>query len=435
MTGILDFLTGDKLVTLAEGNFSFGIPVDFPLLIVGAVFVMVLAWTLYYRTTVKVSFPLKILLVGLRSGILIILLLCLLQPVSIVSRVVPQESYLALFLDNSRSMNIRDMEDRQSRAAMMTNHVFGGNGLLSMLEEEFRVRVFSFDTDAWRIDTAEDLSFAGSRTVISQSLEDGMESLKGLPLSGVILISDGGDNSDGDPLRTVTTFKSADIPVFTLGVGVERLPKDLEIVRIHASETVMEGSVFDVNLLLRNQGYDDREIELQVEEGNRVVLSEKIDLKNSDKVTRHTLQLTAEREGILIYTVRISPQEDEIVSENNQRMFLVRNTRRQSDILYVEGHPRHEYKFIRRAIQGDKALRLVTYLQTGPHKFLRQGINSPEELEKGYPNSMEELFEYEAVIFGDVSRAFFSAGTIGNNKRIRFKTRRGISYARRIHRI
>ena len=39
MTGILDFLTGDKLAALAEGNFSFGIPVDFPLLIVGAVLV------------------------------------------------------------------------------------------------------------------------------------------------------------------------------------------------------------------------------------------------------------------------------------------------------------------------------------------------------------------------------------------------------------
>ncbi len=408
MTGILDFLTGDKLVALAEGNFSFGIPVDFPLLIVGTILVLVLAWTLYYRTTVEVSSALKILLVGLRSGILIILLLCLLQPVSIVSRVIPQESYIAVLLDNSRSMNIRDMEGQQSRAAMMTNHIFGGNGLLSKLEEQFRVRVFAFDADARRIDTAEDLSFAGSKTVFSQSLDDGMESLKGLPVSGVILISDGGDNSAGDPLRTASAFKSAQIPVFTLGVGVERLPKDLEIVRIHASETVMEGSIFDVNLLLRNQGYDDREIELQVEEGNRVVLSEKIKLENSGRVTRHTLQLNAEREGILVYTVRIPPQEDEIVSENNQRMFLVSNTRRQSDILYVEGHPRHEYKFIRRAIQGDKALRLVTYLQTGPHKFLRQGIKSPEELEKGFPGSREELFEYEAVIFGDVSRAFFS---------------------------
>ena len=219
MTGILDFLTGDKLAALAEGNFSFGIPVDFPLLIVGVVLVLVLAWTLYYRTTVEVSSALKILLVGLRSGILIILLLCLLQPVSIVSRVIPQESYLAVLLDNSRSMNIRDMEDQRSRAVMMTNHIFGGNGLLSRLEEEFRVRVFAFDANARQIDTAEDLSFAGSKTVFSQSLDDGMESLKGLPVSGLILISDGGDNSAADLLRTASTFKSAEIPVFYVGSG------------------------------------------------------------------------------------------------------------------------------------------------------------------------------------------------------------------------
>ena len=442
MTDILNFLTGDKLIKLADGKFSFGIPLDLPLFIVGVILVLTLSWIIYHRTTAEVSIALKILLVGLRSGILIILLLCLLQPKLSISRIIPQESYLAVLLDNSRSMSIRDMEDHQSRAEVMSNLVFSSNGMLSLLEKDFRVRVFAFDMDAHRISTAEDLTFTGSKTVLSQSLSDGMEALQGFPLSGVILISDGGDNSRIDPLRTAAIFKSSNIPVFTLGVGKERLPKDLEIMRIHAAKTVMEGSIFDVDVLLRNEGFEDHEIELQVVEGGfppdrfrgrdgqstktteeRIVLSKTIKLKKSGRVTRHTLQLTPERQGNLIYSLSVSLQEDELVSENNQRMFLVHNTHQQSDILYVEGHPRHEYKFIQRAIKGDKALRLVTYLQTGPHKFLRQGIKSPEELEMGYPSSVQELFEYEAIIFGDISRAFFTAEQLDMTKE--FVSKRG----------
>ena len=423
MMEIFDFLTGHKLLELAEGEFSFGIPVDTPLLIIGAILVMMLTWVLYYRTTAKVSLPVKILLVGLRSGILMVLLLCLLQPKLGISRVIPQESYLAILLDDSRSMTIQDIAEGQSRASVMTNALYGSKGLLTRLEEDFRVRVFGFNVGARRISASEDLSFEGSKTVLSQSLKQSWEAMKGLPLSAVILISDGGDNSNIDPLRTADIFRSANIPVFTIGIGQERLPKDLEVVRIHTAESVLEGSIFHVDVLLRNQGYADHQIELRIEEGDRIALSKTLKLENSGSVTRHRLQLTPERKGNLIYTLRIPLQEDEIISENNQRMFLVQNKRQQSDILYIEGHPRHEYKFIQRAIKGDNALRLVTYLQTGPRKFLRQGIKSPEELENGYPDSMEELFEYQAIIFGDISSSFFSTKQLDLTKE--FVSKRG----------
>jgi len=78
-------------------------------------------------------------------------------------------------------------------------------------------------------------------------------------------------------------------------------------------------------------------------------------------------------------------------------------------VLYIEGHPRNEYKFIRRAVDGDKSLRLVTYLKTGPHKFLRQGIDSPRELAAGFPQNKAELYQYEAMVLGDIPKSFFTA--------------------------
>jgi uncharacterized membrane protein len=94
---------------------------------------------------------------------------------------------------------------------------------------------------------------------------------------------------------------------------------------------------------------------------------------------------------------------------NNRRAFLVDEERKKSAILYIEGHPRNEYKFIRRALKGDNSLRLATYLKTGPHKFLRQGIESPRELAGGFPEKKEDLYRYEAMVLGDIPKSFFTA--------------------------
>ena len=47
-------------------------------------------------------------------------------------------------------------------------------------------------------------------------------------------------------------------------------------------------------------------------------------------------------------------------------------------ILYVEGEPRWEYKFLRRAVEDDPALQIVSMLRTTQNKIYRQGIAEPE---------------------------------------------------------
>src|SRR5690606_14116436 len=106
---------------------------------------------------------------------------------------------------------------------------------------------------------------------------------------------------------------------------------------------------------------------------------------------------------VLLYQLSVEEKAGETIAENNHHDFFVDNRRKKPlDILYVEGQPRNEYKFIRRAVQGDHSLRLATYLQTGPRKFLRQGIRSPQELSEGFPRSEDELFQYAGVILGNV---------------------------------
>jgi uncharacterized membrane protein len=408
MASIIEFLFGHKIHDWARGVFSFQAPLGY-LQIMGAVAVLILVVLFFYRrTTARATPRLKTVLILLKSAALTILFLCLLQPIVTTSSVRPQESTIGLLIDNSRSMTIQDMERSRSRGEVATDILYGNDGLVDQLRKNFTVGIFGFDRNTRPVSGPDDLSFSGSRTYIAEGIQHVGDAMKGLSLGALVLITDGADNGSGDALRNAGILNNRNIPVYVIGIGANRDFNDLEINRIDTSESFMQGGIFEVQVTVISRGYEGRESDLLIEAGERVVASKKIKHGPDGRPRRYSLQLSPEKEGILVYTVRIPEQEDEIIKKNNRLSFLLDNQAKRAEILYVEGHPRNEYKFIRRAAGSDKALHLKTYLKTGPHKFLRQDIESTMELAQGYPASEEELFEYDAVIFGDIPRNFFT---------------------------
>ena len=72
-------------------------------------------------------------------------------------------------------------------------------------------------------------------------------------------------------------------------------------------------------------------------------------------------------------------------SSNNTVTRLVNVESGKRRVLYVEGEPRWEYKFIRRAEDDDRSVQVVSMLRTTENKIYRQGINDPKELAEGFP--------------------------------------------------
>ena len=408
MTGIIEFLLGHRVHEWSRWDFSFQAPVGTGT-IIGVAFLLILTlWVLYRKTTTGVAPGVRRLLFFLKSAALIVLFLCLLQPSLTTSSVVPEESYIGVLIDNSKSMTIRDMAGSLSRGENVTDLLYGDDGLIDHLGKHFKLRIFGFDRDTKHMSDQAELSFSGLRTFTAKSMEHAADVMKGLHLSALVVVSDGGDNGLGDPVDMAHILKARKIPVYIIGVGGKEERRDVQITRVSSSGSVMEGAIFDVNVTVSSRGGKEGESELLIEEGDRVVASKKITYDEGDGVRRYTLKLTPEKEGPRLYRARIPEEKNEIIKENNFLPFLINNRKKRVEILYIEGHPRNEYKFIRRAAESDEALRLVSYLKTGPHKFLRQGIDSPMELSSGYPTTKEALVKYEAIIFGDISRDFFS---------------------------
>ena len=78
-------------------------------------------------------------------------------------------------------------------------------------------------------------------------------------------------------------------------------------------------------------------------------------------------------------------------------------------ILYFEGLPRIEPKFIRRAIEGPTNLRIVTLQRTADGKYVRINVDGPSDLANGFPSTREELFAYQGVILGSADASNFTA--------------------------
>ncbi len=406
MNKFIEFLIGHELVEFSNGIFSFSRSV--PFIISGIILIIVAVWLLYLKTTTPLSRLSKFALIALKSLALVILFMALLRPILTLSKTLPQQSYLGILIDDSESMSIPDMDGRQSRGAVLQDVLYQDNGVIARLRENFRVQTFRFDQETYRMWNADSLTRQGTGTSISQGLEHTIDRLKGFPLSGIVLISDGGNNDEHNPVHTASRLQSLNIPVFSVGVGQAVIAKDVEIVQVRSTKTVIENSIFEVHVLVRHQGYEGHDVNLEITEGGAVVVTQKITLGKNGTTQQHTVELIPTRQGLLTYTLRLVEQAGEIIAANNQQTFLVNNQPKPADILYIEGHPRHEYKFIQRALKGDEFLRLATYLQTAPQKFLRQGITSPQELSTGFPTSKEDLYHYEAIIFGDVAKKFFT---------------------------
>ena len=345
---------------------------------------------------------------GLRLLALAVVVICLLQPALVLSSTVPQRNFVAVLLDDSRSMRIAD-EDGSSRRAFATS-AFGSPeaDLRSALAERFSLRFFRFGETAGRIEDPASLTYGDRDTRMGPGIEVVRQELDGVPLSGVVVVSDGA-GAGGDALQEILLqTRAAGVPVYTVGVGAERIAPDVEVSRVEMPRRVLRGTSMAVDVVLEHRGFGERTVPLRVEEEGVRVAEEMVTLPAGDEPTVVRLHLDADAPGPRLFRFAVPPREGETVTPNNARDVLVSVVEDRQKILYFEGHPRFEVKFLRRAVEEDELMQLVVLQRTAENKFLRLSVDDGDELAGGFPTSREELFQYRALILGSVGAGFFT---------------------------
>ncbi len=419
-----------------------------PVVGVGAVALLFIAWS-YART--PAPHGLRLACAFLKILGLAILLACLLEPMWSEQRAKPGANVLAMVADNSLSLTLRDRDAGESRGEALRRVLTGERNLWhARLKENFEVRHYLADTRLQPSQDFRELAFDGRTTALGHTLEQLQERHRGQPLAAVILLTDGiaADLSDPEKLRGLP-------PIYPVLFGKDGPEHDLAV----TTSTVTQSSFEDAPVTIQTEavatGFPGEEIVGQlfaVEAGKdatteKPVAEQTLKVPANDGKLAFRFQIRPAKTGVLFYRFVAAPKTAgaaEATLANNESIITVDRGAGPYRLLYVSGRPNWEYKFLRRAVEGDDQTQLVGLIRVANREpkfafrgragessnplfrgfgnqskedierydqpvFVRLNAADEFELRDGFPKTPESLFQYRAIILDDLEAEFFTA--------------------------
>lgn len=338
---------------------------------------------------------------GLQALMIGLVLFVLWQPALVTERLVGGENAVAILLDSSASMAL--VENDQTRMAQ-AQALLSEEGL-SELASIYDILPYAFAEETVELNNFTELPNPGVTSDLGQSIVQTLRTASNTSLGALILVSDGADNSGNIDAATLSEITSYGVPIHTVGIGRETIPEDLELANIQLPQSALPGTTLTAGVsIIHDQGGLTR---VKVYNGDELISTEEIELSNEQNLTTAFIDVEVSDPGELDLRFTLDPISGESNLSNNSRAQVVDVPDGTYRILYIEGEPRWEYKFMQRAMDEDPSVQLSTLLRVTPNKFYRQGIDDPLQLEAGFPTERAELFSYDALIIGSVELAEF----------------------------
>tara|TARA_B100000745_G_scaffold300069_1_gene252624 strand:- start:793 stop:2766 length:1974 start_codon:yes stop_codon:yes gene_type:complete len=280
--------------------------------------------------------------------------------------------------------------------------------LRTALADRFALRFFKFSSATERLTDLNELDYEGTRTDLGSALNRARDELSGVPLSGLVVVSDGADNSESVLTESLRGLSTDGIPVYTVGLGHEAFERDIQLSRVEMPRSVLQGTSLVIDVVIGQVGYSGTSIVVQAEDEGRLVSTEDVQLPANGEPATVRMRLTATETGPRIFRFSVPVQAGEMVTQNNVREVLIVVEDRREKILYFEGEPRFEVKFVRRAVADDENLQVVVLQRTADNKYLRLDVDDADTLAGGFPKTREELFQYRGLILGSIEARYFT---------------------------
>lgn len=407
------FLFKYERLVFEQGTFVLGATRSmWTVVVIAAVVSLYALWT--YRSLVAVRGRDRIVLLLIRVPLLAVALFALLRPTLLLKVAVPQQNFVGVLVDDSRSMQVAD-QNGKARADFTKDQLGRTDGpLLTALGKRFNIKMYRFSSSAERLQAASDLTFEGTATRLGDALDRARDELSGLPVAGLVMVTDGDDNSETTLDAPIAALKAQAMPVFAVGVGRERLTRDVQITRAEVPRRALKGSSLVIDVVVTQVGYAGVKVPLVVEDAGRTVSSQDVTLPADGESETVHVRLKVSEAGPRVFRFRIPVQDNEEVPQNNQRDALIDVYDKREKVLFLDGEPRPEGKFIHLGTAADDNLQVVRLQRTAeagvnsPDKYLRLEVDGPEELQNGFPTTREELYAYRGIIVGSVEANAFS---------------------------
>jgi len=347
---------------------------------------------------------------GLQSSLIALILFLLWQPAILISELNSQQNIIAIVVDDSRSMAIADSNGKSRESAALA--VLEG-GLLAGLRKRFQTHFYRLGSQLTPVTAVQAIAPVEPATHLSEGLKQLATGTTDLPIGAILLLSDGSENSagvggTGIALDALQALGNRRLPVHTVGFGNPEPAHDVELEDVSVAAKVAANARAAATISLEQHGYSGEKARLWVRDQDKMLAEREITLAPDGRMQTEPLYFPVGAAGARSLTFGVDPLPGEENTSNNaiSRPIVVSDAKRR--ILYIEGEPRWEYKFIRRAEDDDPTVEIASMLRTSENKIYRQGISDPSELAEGFPARAEDLFGYAGIIIGSVAADYFT---------------------------
>jgi hypothetical protein len=218
----------------------------------------------------------------------------------------------------------------------------------------------------------------------------------------VVLFTDGQQNSGTlQPEDLARKLGQRGVPVYSIGVGNPELPRDVRVAAFEANEMVLVGDRVPFDATVVADGYDGERVRVDLIFDGEVVDTQYVTLAGNGE--RQTVSLThvPKAPGNSTAMVRVEPLPSELFEENNVASKSIQVLDQKIKVLYLEGPPRWEYRYLAHALIRDPTMEAQVLLYSADKDFFQESSPGVPAL-RAFPEGKEKLFQYHVVILGDV---------------------------------
>ncbi|MFO0873517.1 MAG: hypothetical protein U0575_06045 [Phycisphaerales bacterium] len=379
--------------------------------------------------------PMRVALALVRGALLALLVALISGPVLVQPREQVERDWVLVLVDRSASMSVADADPvdgvrgadrpagdrRTTRDVQLRDSLRRAAPIFKTLTDERTVVWLGFDGAAFDLarDAASkaegsgiDLGPAdGWRTRLGTALDQALDRAAARPLAGVVVFSDG-RTVDPPSRAVVRRLQSEAAPVYVVPLGRDAPLGDLAVRRVSAPQRAFVRDVVPVTVEIDRFGDSARKLGATVRlvdtrngvELDRVDLPPAGDGAGGD-LAEVTLAGRSELAGDATWAVVIDAPADDLVPENNRREIAVGLVDRPLRVLYVEGYPRWEYRYLKNLLVREKSVESSVILLSADRDFAQEGTIPLARL----PRTAEEFAPFDLIIIGDVPSTFFTS--------------------------
>ena len=267
------------------------------------------------------------------------------------------------------------------------------------------------------VDWALELQPHGTETRLGQALQQLLNEERNTPLAGIVVYTDGGQNSGIDPKAAMDLAKETNIPIFTVGLGSDQRPINVRVTRFEAPPRVYPGDGFKVTGFLQGEGLAGRNVSVELHSrptGKADVppdanwtpagASQLIVLGKDGEEKSVTFDLPGTSEtSRKTYRLRVVPPPGDSNPNDNEQQAEIEVVARKNKVLLVAGGPTREYQFLRTQLKREKDTVVDVLLQSGGDGISQEA----NQILSDFPRTKDELFAYDTIVVFDPNWANF----------------------------